>query len=386
MISEKEGADGFAGGPRRWIRLALVGLWVIMALWRPWDRGDDNYDTMPPELAQRVPEAVGWKELGRGVYQLFDANGVTVGRVLTNSGSDDLPVGQMGEVSVAVVLEDGGVSDVVLLRHSEAPSYVSILNKAELFDRWNGLMPEEARDLEVDAVSGATRTSAAVVNGVALLMGASDAPLAVRTPWFVRVSVWFVLVWGVLGHFLPEMMRRFRTPQLITNTVVLGIMTGWLLTLGLMAGWVENGVNLEAQVELILLALLALVLPMLSGRSFYCSELCPYGSAQELAGKLGKCHGKVPVAVGKVLVVIRAVIILLAALAILVLGVDADFASFEPFSVFTVRHAALGSLLLGIVFIAVSFFFPRLWCRFLCPTGWLLSLFRRNRKSKDPEE
>ncbi len=55
---------------------------------------------------------------------------------------------------------------------------------------------------------------------------------------------------------------------------------------------------------------------------------------------------------------------------------DFDLATVEPFAVFSARAASGGVLFLAGTCLLVSVFYPRLWCRFLCPTGRIISLLR----------
>ena len=65
-----------------------------------------------------------------------------------------------------IFLKDGKIVKVEALPNYETPNYFQMLKDAKLFDSWNGLTPEKALDKEVDAVSGATYSSKAVIDNV----------------------------------------------------------------------------------------------------------------------------------------------------------------------------------------------------------------------------
>jgi len=77
-----------------------------------------------------------------------------------------------------ISLKDGKIVKVEALPNYETPEYFRMLKDAKLFDSWNGLTPEKALDKEVDAVSGATYSSKAVIDnvraGMKFLLGKSE--------------------------------------------------------------------------------------------------------------------------------------------------------------------------------------------------------------------
>jgi len=65
-----------------------------------------------------------------------------------------------------ISLKDGKVVKVEALKNYETPQYFELLKSAKLFEAWNGLTAEKALAKEVDAVSGATYSSKAVIDNV----------------------------------------------------------------------------------------------------------------------------------------------------------------------------------------------------------------------------
>ena len=68
------------------------------------------------------------------------------------------------------------------------------------------------------------------------------------------------------------------------------------------------------------------------------------------------------------------VVLLTVIYVLMILKVVEDFTVFEPFSAFKFEAAALPSLIIAALFLIISLFVNRPWCRFLCPTGTLLSM------------
>jgi nitroreductase len=126
------------------------------------------------------------------------------------------------------------------------------------------------------------------------------------------------------------------------------------------------------------MALLAVLLPLLTGRDFYCACVCPYGSFQDLLGKWRRTQQRTPKWLVSFLGSLRGLMLGLVWLA-LVAGVAVDPTGAEPFAAFHWWVAGIGTLALAGVFLLLNLFIPRAWCRFLCPTGRLLRVARCSR-------
>ena len=56
-------------------------------------------------------------------------------------------------------------------------------------------------------------------------------------------------------------------------------------------------------------------------------------------------------------------------------GVFAEWADYELFTAFAFQSASIVVIVLAVVFVVLSVFVPRPYCRFVCPTGSLFKLF-----------
>ena len=121
---------------------------------------------------------------------------------------------------------------------------------------------------------------------------------------------------------------------------------------------------------------MAIVLPLVTNKSFYCTFVCPYGACQELTGKVYSKKIKLPIAVLRVLKWVRPAG--LGAIAVILLfGISVDFTNIEPFSAFTYQSASTVVLVMALFFLLVSIVIPKPWCNYFCPTGQLLELIRK---------
>jgi len=74
--------------------------------------------------------------------------------------------GYVAGTPVEIYLHDGKIQNIKPLPNQESPGYFYTVVKSGLLKKWNGLTPKEALDVHVDAVSGATFSSTAVIQNV----------------------------------------------------------------------------------------------------------------------------------------------------------------------------------------------------------------------------
>ncbi len=88
--------------------------------------------------------------------------GVTV--INTTSLATDIE-GYVGQTPVKVYIQNGKVLKVEALENEETPKYFDMVEKG-LMKKWNGLPVKTAEKQKVDAVTGATVSSEAVIENV----------------------------------------------------------------------------------------------------------------------------------------------------------------------------------------------------------------------------
>ncbi|MDE5968436.1 MAG: FMN-binding protein, partial [Muribaculaceae bacterium] len=89
------------------------------------------------------------------------ADGVTVVHTAKLSGTTN---GYAGPVDLDISLADNKITEIKALENTETPSFFK--RASELLTSWNGKTPEEALEMKVDAISGATYSSAAIIDNV----------------------------------------------------------------------------------------------------------------------------------------------------------------------------------------------------------------------------
>ena len=317
--------------------------------------------------------------------------------------------GYGGPVPLKIHIKDGRVAAVEAEPNAESPDF---FNRAkELLNHWQNKSVDEAMREEVDAVSGATFSSRAIIanmqRGLAYakqhgqwgedgsvgalgtsappIEGGSAGALETSAPPIVGGSVGALetsappivaLIVVLLGAVVPLFYnnRRLHLVQLAVNVVVLGLWTGTFVSYTLFLRIFAGGVSLSAIGALaapLLMLIVALIYPLAGRSGHYCANICPFGSAQELAGKLSRRKLRITPRVLKLLYVLRNLLwgVLMA---LLLTGTCTAWIDYELFTAFLYSSASVWVTVLAALFLVLSVWVPRPYCRFVCPTGALI--------------
>ena len=323
--------------------------------------------------------------------------------------------GYGGPVPLKIHIKDGRVAAVEAEPNAESPDF---FNRAKtLLNHWQGKEVDEALAEEVDAVSGATFSSKAIIanmqrglayakqhgqwgeDGSVGALGTSAPPIvgsgdgsvgaletsappivgsggnsvgALETSAPPMVALIVVLLGAVVPLFYNN--RRLHLVQLAVNVVVLGLWTGTFVSYTLFLRIFAGGVSLSAIGALaapLLMLIVALIYPLAGRSGHYCANICPFGSAQELAGKLSRRKLRITPRVLKLLSVLRN--LLWGVLMVLLLtGTCTAWIDYELFTAFLYSSASVWVIVLAALFLVLSVWVPRPYCRFVCPTGALI--------------
>ena len=186
------------------------------------------------------------------------------------------------------------------------------------------------------------------------------------------VALIVVLLGAVVPLFYNN--RRLHLVQLAVNVVVLGLWTGTFVSYTLFLRIFSGGVSLSAIGALaapLLMLIVALIYPLAGRSGHYCANICPFGSAQELAGKLSRRKLRITPRVLKLLSVLRNLLwgVLMA---LLLTGTCTAWIDYELFTAFLYSSASVWVTVLAALFLVLSVWVPRPYCRFVCPTGALV--------------
>ena len=305
--------------------------------------------------------------------------------------------GYGGPVPLKIHIKDGRVAAVEAEPNAESPDF---FNRAkELLNHWQNKSVDEALAEEVDAVSGATFSSRAIIanmqrglayakqhgqwgeDGSVGALETSAPPIvgsggnsvgALETGASPIVALVVVLLGAVVPLFYNN--RQLHLVQLAVNVVVLGLWTGTFVSYTLFLRIFAGGVSLSAIGALaapLLRLIVALIYPLAGRSGHYCAHVCPFGSAQELAGKLSRRKLRITPRVLKLLSVLRNLLwgVLMA---LLLTGTCTAWIDYELFTAFLYSSASVWVTVLAALFLVLSVWVPRPYCRFVCPTGALI--------------
>ena len=308
-------------------------------------------------------------------------------------------VGYSGTVPLEISLKDDHVVGVKALDNAETPEFFE--EASQLLTKWNGKSIDEAQRMQVDAVSGATFTSKAIVENMrrGLLYAAkakADANIWSRSnldQMLADANIWskfdlsakslVALAVALMAAILPLFIknRLYRLVQHVLNVAILGFWCGTFLNYTSMVGYMSNGMNVLALLVPVVMLVTAFVYPLFGKKSYYCTNVCPYGSLQELAGKCVRYKIRMRPKTTKRLDLFRQ--ILWAVLMFcLWTGVWFDWIDYEPFSAFIFGSASWVVIGIALVFVLLSTVVVRPYCHFVCPTGSLFKYSQYSSTSK----
>lgn len=280
---------------------------------------------------------------------------------------------------VIIEILENRIIKVEALKNSETPEFMNSVIEGGLLQQWNGSTLEEALSIHVDAVSGATMSSLALIKTVRrTLEYVASVESRSTIEWFdwkTTIGL-LVIIFGIMQSFIKYKSKRWRYVQLVLNVVVLGIWCGSFLSLSLIVNWIANGVNFWTAISTLSLLLIVIIMPLLGKKNTYCIWHCPMGSLQELTGKVVKYKLPISQSIIKRLTKFREALFM-TLLFTMWIGVGFELMNYEVFTVFLFQQASIVVLVIGVVFVALSFVIQRPYCRFVCPTGTLFKLLEK---------
>lgn len=302
------------------------------------------------------------------IIMLSDGN-----TVIHTEGMKGTITGYAGPVPLDIYIKDGKISHIKALSNAETPSFFN--RAAELLNKWDGKTPAEALEMKVDAVSGATYSSSAIISnvnaGLAHYQNTNTKP-GNNTPFKIWVALAVTLAACVLPLFVKS--KIYHNVQLIANVVVLGFWCGQFLDYSLILKYISGGFVFPVGLIAIAMLIAAFLYPLFGRPQYYCTHICPLGSAQMLAGQI--CGYKIHIS-AKVLKGLDWFRRILWAVLMLSLWTNCltEWMDLELFQAFMFESASWWIIGAASLFVILSIVVNRPYCRFVCPTG---SLFKRS--------
>ncbi len=331
----------------------------------------------------------------RAGLEVLDASGDRIGYALRTMPHSRTITGYSGPSDVLAVFDAEDRAVGVAIRHSyDTPSHVEDVRMDYLFmERWNGRSWDEIAaiaDLSaagIYGVSGATRTSEAVAKSLSHRLAAAEGGAAaerrISFGWRDGVLLGFLGLGILFAFWKAKRFQRWRWLHSVATIAGLGLWLGDLVAQSLLVGWAESRVPWEATPGLVLFVAAAFLVPWSTGQPVYCQFLCPHGNLQRWTMKALPARWKRPLPEdGKWIARWVPPMLLGVVLGVSFLGLDFDLAGIEPFDAYLLKSAGAATVAVALAGLALSLYYPMVYCKFGCPTGWLLEFVRR-RMGKD---
>lgn len=300
----------------------------------------------------------------------------------TSTLSHDI-IGYGGPTPLTVTFADGKIVSVEAQRNAETPGFFRRVEQ-NLFPRFIGMTAAEAAACDVDAISGATFSSVAVISNIriagaeaeGIAAGAAAEETAgsaagLITPGYIA-SLIVVLAGAIIPLFVKS--RKYRIVQLAVNLAVLGFWTATFINYTVMLRLLSSGVNVAASLVVLIMLVAAFIYPLFGKQNHYCTWICPLGSMQELAVMCNRKHRiTLSASAAKWLGWFRQA---LWAVLMLLMWTQVWFGwiDYELFSAFVISSASTFVIVGASLILLLSFFIMRPYCRFVCPTGTLFKI------------
>jgi NosR/NirI family nitrous oxide reductase transcriptional regulator len=370
------------------VPLVLVAAWIAGA--RRIQSGTE------PHLLRSVPGAQTVASAGDGDFAAF-RDGLLIGYTRISEAG-----GYGGPMTVAVGIDTTGlICGVSVIDHKESAAFYGKVENHNLAGSLAGRSVSDPirAGVDVDAVTGATITSEAIVSGVrtgARAIGARRLGLAVpaetrppiRFGW-PEVVLLLLFAAGITGSYTPVPGKKpLRWTTRIAGLVLIGFVYCAPFTITnintLLMGYLPDWRSHLYWYLMVVGVLLPLVL---TRKQPYCNYVCPFGATQDSLRALSGQSRSIPPNIRKWLRRFHGALVLGVVFAA-VYARNPGLTNYEVFgSLFGLTGLPWQFILLGLVLIA-ALFFARPWCRFLCPIqgatryiGLVKSSFRSKTRS-----
>lgn len=299
--------------------------------------------------------------------------------VVHTAGLPSTQTGYAGPVPLDIYIKNGRVHEIEPLENSETPSFLD--RASVLLGIWIGKTVEEGASIEgVDAISGATYTSIALISNVKAGLQYYEGVAAESSPQQTPRNIWIAFAVVLSACVIPLLVKNkfYMYAQLMANVIVLGFWCGQFLDYSLMIRYVSFGIPTSSLPIVILMLAAAFIYPLFGKPQHYCLHICPLGSAQQLAGSICGFKVKIRPSTLKALNWTRK-ILWFVLMVLLWLDCFTQWMDLELFQAFQLKSASIGIIIAALAFLALSTIVNRPYCRFVCPTG---SLFKQAEKFK----
>lgn len=301
-------------------------------------------------------------------------------------------IGYGGPLKVVVVADNKGyINHIEVLDHKETESYLQKVIKNRYMEEYPGLgLDDHSQIVLVNGISGATITCDAIRLGVLKGIGnlsevvfGTEFPDPGKPEIKIGISEVLLLLLFIFGILVRKNViknkKTARWISLITGLIVFGFINNNTLTIGklntFLLGYQSYWQNNIFWYLLIFGIILILIF---TNKNSYCNWFCPFGSAQDCLGAIGKAEKIEFTGRRKILNFLPGFLSWLVILLALIFR-NPRATSYEVFGAFfNVTGSVLLFIILAIILI-MSLFIKRPWCNYLCPVSPVFKYIRKVR-------
>lgn len=354
----------------KWIpRIALIILFIAVIL--TYFKHGTDYSI---ELEQVLPEAETFHEIASNPLTFEGLkNDEKIGYAVVDQAN-----AYGGPLTMVVGISlDGTVIGTAIADHNDTPTFIQIIHNKDYMKQFLNKKVDEPFSIEEDIqhVSGATFSSDGIAEAIAkgshavaeeqfgMTINKEDTKIQFGMK---EIALLLILTLVIVG--IKFRIKSMRWITMIGSLILLGFVFGSLVSLGNIASiFMGHFPPLKENIFWYLFFIGIPLLILILGKNIYCYWICPFGTIQELAAKIGggKFRSKnkwINQHARKIKYILAYVALMIA----LITG-SAGIASYEPFStLFSMQGVGIQWFILPVV-LFTSFFIFRFWCNFFCP-------------------
>lgn len=342
----------------------------------------------PVELVKaKIPEAASIEESNyiNKWSLIYDAEGNPSGKFLLSSPFCDDIRGYGGNIPLAIIVDNSDkIIGLGLFYNRETPTWIDGLENIGFFKSWNGKTLDEIKDLQVDAVTGATFTTVAVRDILKKRAGIftgilkyEKAEKKISVKWIedkFSPVLYFILLASLIALFIKKL-NKFRIYFQLASIIFFGIISGKFISIYFLESISVNGLSIFTSFVTVLLVGFSILLPLIFNKHFYCYYICPFGGVQTLLGKLPLKKVQINADTIRLLRAVRLMIFITLLISIITVF-KIDLSMVEPFTVFIFSSATVITIIGSSVIFTASIFIKNPWCIYFCPTGQFFDLLK----------
>jgi len=257
------------------------------------------------DIQQPFPNASSFKTNSDKSLSVFDTNNQLIGYALISDELDAHSQGYAGNVPILIAINnEKKVVGVFLLKNNETADYIEHVVDKHLLESWNGSdLDTTLIATQVNAITGATRSSNAIVSNVQKTVSnyllLEKQQIKISWPFVLQTVMSILLILLSLNMVLRRKHKKMYLYYLIAFLGIMGLWLKQMLSLEVFHNWLSHGLPWQSNPVLIVILLLSIAMAVAGHKKYYCNFLCPMGALQVLTTKISPFKKrKFPVKIG----------------------------------------------------------------------------------------